>query len=251
MAGDYVLEREPRSGKDRRVQTPRVVHDDHDRRVPPKLTRRIREHRCHVGNVTGRRALARPGGSCSDLFVTTVAEAQKLIRVTVLLVVVDEARVRRRRDDSVGPPREPQRPGIVVKDFDGSIGPKLGEGAHPPNRVRGVARQELSRALDGSAHPLVLVAEVRLRRRSAGEVEIEMGRQPCRSGGTGENDLGCVPGRIVEPLGRDFVVAEQLTQRLWRVPILSQSLAPSDRAGPACRASSSAAFRLISSAPSA
>src|SRR5207249_1774990 len=132
--------------------------------------------------------------------------------------VVDQAWVWRRGDDSVGPPREPQHSGIVVRNSDVLVRPKLGKCAYSTDRVHGVPRKELFGLLDGATSSFVLVAEVRSGRRSSGEVEIEVGRESSRSGRAREDDLRNVPRRVVEPLRSDLVIAQQLAQSPWRIP---------------------------------
>src|SRR4051794_12530039 len=106
MAGERVFKREPCPRKYLRVQIPRVVDDDDDRCVLPKLTRCVGKRRSHVGNVRVDRTPARATARCSDLILSPITQAEKLIRVTMLIVVVDEPRVRRRRDYPVRSPGE-------------------------------------------------------------------------------------------------------------------------------------------------
>src|SRR5581483_12209036 len=107
-------------------------------------------------------------------------------RVAVLLVVVDQARVRRRGDDGVERPIELQPAGVAVAEAS-SVCTRAGAGERldPRQRVEGVAPDEVIRSLDRPALALVLVAPVRLALRRAGEVEVEVRRQPRGPRGAG------------------------------------------------------------------
>src|SRR6266496_6192941 len=55
MASDRVLEPKPCTMKNRRIEIPRVVDDDHDGRILLDLFRRIAEHGRHVADVRSER----------------------------------------------------------------------------------------------------------------------------------------------------------------------------------------------------
>ena len=106
-----------------------------------------------------------------------------------------------------------------MRNFDVLARPKLGECAYSTDGVHGVTRKELFSLLDRATGSFVLVAEVRSGRRSSREIEIEVGRESSRSGRAREDDLRNVPHRVVEPLRSELVVAQQLAQSPWRIPL--------------------------------
>src|SRR4029453_1787291 len=87
VAGRPLLEAKPGVGEDALVEAPAVVDDDDD---PP-----ARDERVPGTGQDLRDALAVAGDAAPDLLLVSPLEAQKLERVDVLLVVVDQARVRR------------------------------------------------------------------------------------------------------------------------------------------------------------
>src|SRR6478735_8480655 len=87
VAAEPFLELKTGSREDLRIQVAAVVDDDEDRGSLPELHRRPR----------GRRA---------DLPLAPVVEREQLVRMAVLLVVVDQPRIRRRGEDPVERPRE-------------------------------------------------------------------------------------------------------------------------------------------------
>jgi hypothetical protein len=101
VSRDLVFERKPGVRKDLWVEIPRIVDDDHDWRVSAELFRSVREDRRHVSDVRGYGAPASPMHSCTDLVITTIAELQKLVRVAMLLVIIDQPRIGRGSDDSI------------------------------------------------------------------------------------------------------------------------------------------------------
>src|SRR5262249_59352837 len=120
-------------------------------------------------------------GSC-ELELRAIVELEQLVCVTVLLVVVDEPGIRRRRDDAVEASRKIVRPRVAVDDR-GRDPPRTDtrELLQPRERVQCVTAQELRSGVDRTACPLVLVTPVRLALRNAREVEIEVRRPSRRS----------------------------------------------------------------------
>ena len=108
-------------GEDAWVEMSRVVDDDHDRRFRLELSSRIREHRRHVPHVGGYGSASGAPRGRSDLVNAPVLEVQELVGVPVLLVVVDEAGVRRRRDDAVRLTRQPDCPRVRVEHLHAPI----------------------------------------------------------------------------------------------------------------------------------
>src|SRR5204863_9903074 len=112
----------------------------------------------------------------------------QLVGVPMLLVVVDQARVRRRCQHAV----EAAELLLANVSMDDGRGPpsrtQMCELPQPGKRVERVAAQELSGRLDRPALAPVLVAPVRLELRLAREVEIEVGSAPRRAGGARQHD---------------------------------------------------------------
>ena len=107
----------------------------------------------------------------------------------MLLVVVDQARVGRRRDDPVERAGQVEVAGIAVQHL--GLAPARAharELSDPRERVERVAAQEVLGALDRAADLLVLVAPVLADLRLAREVEVEVRRPACRASRPREHD---------------------------------------------------------------
>src|SRR5207244_6541841 len=116
---------------------------------------------------------ARLGGA--ELELTAVVEAEQLVCIPMLLVVVDQARIRRRRHDAVEGPRVLDVASVGAQDRRLALA--VADEPQPPDpgeRVERIAAQEADRRLDRAAGPLVLVATVLGRLRSAGRLVIEV-----------------------------------------------------------------------------
>ena len=158
---------------------------------PPSAEGRagVREH---VGNavdvVLDRRPTRAPGGP-AELEITPLVDAEQLVRVAVLLVVVDQARIRRRRDDAVVRAFEIDRAGVAVQHpGDATVGPSGRERLDPLERVERVAQQEAAGRLDRLALTPVLEAPVRLEPGLARELEVEVRCPARRSGRARQHD---------------------------------------------------------------
>ena len=106
----------------------------------------------------------------------------------MLLVIVDQSRVRRRGQDAVEGMAEIELPGVAVEHL--SLTPTralTGELFDPSNCVERVTLQKVRRSLDRPAGPSVLVAPVLLALRQARKVEIEVGRPSRRARGSCEH----------------------------------------------------------------
>src|SRR5215207_7468186 len=101
VALEPLVEPKPRSRQDLRVEPPAVVDDDAQTCTGSERPLRAPEHRSDPGDVFLDRGLARPAGGGSELTLAAIVETEQLVRVPVLLVVVDQAGVRRRGDDAV------------------------------------------------------------------------------------------------------------------------------------------------------
>src|SRR6478735_12070241 len=106
VAAEPFLELKTGSREDLRIQVAAVVDDDEDRGSLPELHRRPREYRGDAVAVRLQRRQRRPRGRRADLPLAPVVEREQLVRIAVLLVVVDQPRIRRRGEDPVERPRE-------------------------------------------------------------------------------------------------------------------------------------------------
>ncbi|MFO1533282.1 MAG: hypothetical protein ABR562_06245, partial [Thermoplasmatota archaeon] len=85
----------------------------------------------------------------ADLLFAPVVEVEQFVRVAVLLVVVDQARVRRRGDNSGRPRRQPDRPRVRVQHDDARTASQRRERAQAADRVGRVGGEKPPRPLDG------------------------------------------------------------------------------------------------------
>ena len=81
--------------EDLRIEVAAVVDDDRDRRAAAQRTADVGEHVDNPLRVRTERGLARPCGRGAHLELAPVVEAEELVGVPVLLVVVDQPRVGR------------------------------------------------------------------------------------------------------------------------------------------------------------
>ncbi len=156
----------------------------------------------------------------------------------MLLVIVDQPRIRRRGDDPVKRAAEIEFARIAVQDRgDRFSRAHAREVADPRERVEGVAAQEVLGALDRTTCLAVLVAPVLLGLWLTREVEVEVRRPAGRPGGAREHDahhvrvLVVVDQRAVEDelrggLRREPAVDVRARPR-WAHP--SEGLEPSER----------------------
>jgi hypothetical protein len=94
------------AAQDLRVQTSSIVHDDTDgrsRREPPA---RVRQHVRDAVDVRLDGSAPDAAAGTAELVRPPLVEAEQLVGVAVLLVVVDQPGVRRRGDDGVERPAE-------------------------------------------------------------------------------------------------------------------------------------------------
>ena len=118
-----------------------------------------------------------------------LVEAQQLVRVAVLLVVVDQPRVGRRRDDAVERPAQVELARVAVEDLRDPVRRAyVRERRDPLERVERVAQQEAARGFHRPAGSAVLEAPVLVELRLAREVEVEVRRPPRRAGRAREHD---------------------------------------------------------------
>ena len=100
VSGDPSFEKETRVLENRGIEVVRIVHDDKHPRVPRKLRCRVVEHLAHRVDISAQRRPAPPSRPRANLLIASVDQAEQLVGVAMLLVVVDQAGVRRGRDDS-------------------------------------------------------------------------------------------------------------------------------------------------------
>ena len=107
----------------------------------------------------------------------------------MLLVIVDQARIRGRRDDTVVRAAELHVARVAVEhDSRPPLVANGPEHLEARQRVEQVPRQELLRTLHRRARSAVLVAPVRADLRHTREVEVEVGRQAGGASGAREDD---------------------------------------------------------------
>src|SRR6266545_3252404 len=181
VADDAVLELEPRGREDAVVEPAPVVDDDHDLAAPPQRSPRARKHRSDVFAV----AL----DAAADLVRVPPFESQQLVGVRVLLVVVDEAWIRRRGQHEVDGSRRIELPSVAVQDGHRLRRAHVGELLHALDGVADVAFEELLRLADRPADATVLVAEVLLLDGLGREIEVVVTGEPCGARRAGEDHL--------------------------------------------------------------
>src|SRR6185312_16619956 len=121
-----------------------------------------------------------------ELALPSLVQVEQLVGVPVLLVVVDQPRIRRRGDDAVERAAEIELARVAVPHRRVCIlSPRRRERLEPVERVQRVAEEEPPRLGDGAAGAAMLVAPVRLDLRLAGEVEVEVRGATCGPRGTG------------------------------------------------------------------
>src|SRR5689334_13164732 len=93
-----LLEHKARAVEDLRIQVAAIVHDEDD--APTRLHHRPArcEHAHDPVAVRRERRPRRPSRSRTDLALAEVVETEQLVRIAMLLVIVDQPRIRRRRD---------------------------------------------------------------------------------------------------------------------------------------------------------
>ena len=171
------------------IQLAPVVHDDAHHRARQQCSPGVRKDVGDALDVRLDRGAAQAVGGPSELVVAVLREAEELVRVAMLLVVVDQARIRRGCDHSRERSAELEHPCIAVEHRCGRPrSADLGERLDPGERVLRVPEQEPAGLLDGAADPAVLAAEVRLRLRNARKVEVEVRRAPRRAGRARQDD---------------------------------------------------------------
>src|SRR5439155_9099868 len=175
------VQTQARAVEDLRIQVTTIVDDDEERRTRAEKRPRALEHRSDPVRVGGERGAARACRGGAELALAPVVEAEELIGVAVLLVVVDQSRIRRRGDDGVEPPAQLDLERVAVHDLDLASRAQARERLQPGERVERVTAHEAGCLLDGLALAPVLVTPVRLTLRGTRQVEIEMSRQPRRA----------------------------------------------------------------------
>ena len=136
----------------------------------------------------------------------------------MLLVVVDQTRVRRRRDDAGWANLEIHFARIRVKHRNPQFGLESGESSKPADRVERVTPQKLHRLIDRPTGSLVLVAVVLTASWQSRKVKIEVSRLSSRSSRPRQDDASNIPHRVIETLNRR-AIREQLAERLLAEPL--------------------------------
>jgi hypothetical protein len=207
VAEEPVFEPEPGRGENPVVEAAPVVDHNHD--LSPGAQRAARV--CQNGGDIVAVSLH----AAADLLAVAPFEAEELIGVRVLLVVVDETRIGRRGQHEVDRRRRIHEPRIAVQYVDGLRRARLRELLHPLHRVTHVAPEKLLRLPHRPAHAPVLVAEVLAVHRLRREVEIVVPRKARRTGRAREDDLPELRvGGAFDPLAE----GHELSERARRIP---------------------------------
>ena len=152
----------------------------------------------------------------AHLELAAVVETQQLVGVAMLLVVVDQPRVRRRRDDAVERAAELELADVSVEhDRLAPARAHARELTDPLEGVERVAAQEVLGSFDRAAELAVLVAPVLATLRLAREVEVVVRRPPRRAGRAREHDSQDVAMLV---LVDERAVEQELGRRPRRVP---------------------------------
>jgi hypothetical protein len=213
VAAQALAEVEAGTVQDFGVELATVGDDDADGRAGLEVRAGVGEHGGDPLDVVRERPFRRPS---AELQRAEVGQPEQLVRVPVLLVVVDQAGIRRRGDDAVEAASVVELAGVAVQHGRGPIAvAHARELLDPSNGVEPVALEEVRSALDRAALPLVLVAPVRITLGDAREVEVEVRRQPRRPSGAREHHAQHVRVLVAvdEPAER-----EQVAGGLRRVP---------------------------------
>ena len=121
VALEPIFQVEPRAAQDVGEQVTPVVDDDAHRGARRQVAARVREDVGHSLDVCPDRIAADAPGGTAELGLAPLVEAKQLIGVAVLLVVVDQTRIRRRGDDGVERAAEVQLTRVAV--LDGRVRP--------------------------------------------------------------------------------------------------------------------------------
>jgi hypothetical protein len=116
MASESLLEGHSRSLEDLGVQVLRVIHNDDDGCPRRELPVRVSEDGDHVFDIGADGVARLTARGRTDLFLTAINESQEFVGVAVLLVIVDQPRIGRRRDDPAGLEREIDDASVFVED---------------------------------------------------------------------------------------------------------------------------------------
>src|SRR6266536_774283 len=94
VARQTLLKGQRRPIEDLRIEILRVVHHDDHRCPSGKLPTSVGERRDHVLDVVADGGLRLTTRGRADLLLTAIFESEQLVGVTMLLVIVDQSRVR-------------------------------------------------------------------------------------------------------------------------------------------------------------
>ena len=133
--------------------------------------------------------MARSSSRSPELPLAAVVEAEQLVGVAMLLVIVDETGIRRRGEDTRKAPLQPNVPRVAVQDLcvARTISHKL-ELSQAVESVEEIAGEELLGFLNRAACASMLVTPVGLSLRSLRELEVEVRGQPRRAGSSRQDD---------------------------------------------------------------
>ena len=94
MTLESLIESKPCTAQDFRIQPTPIVYNHTDGRTRGKSASGVREDVRHTVDVRGDRLPPDAAGRAPELFGATLLEPEELVGVAVLLVVVDQPRVR-------------------------------------------------------------------------------------------------------------------------------------------------------------
>ncbi len=136
----------------------------------------------------------------------------------MLLVVVDQPGVRRRRDDACRAISEVNLARIGVHHRNPSVGLESGKSSQTADRVERVPPQKLHRLIDRPAGSLVLVTVVLTASRQSRKIEIEVSRLSSGPSRPRQDDAPNISNRVIETLDCR-TIREQLAKRLLAEPL--------------------------------
>src|SRR6476661_198475 len=217
MATQTLFETEAGPFEDLRIELAPIVDDDHDRGASPQDGPGVQQHLDDPVRVSSQGSTRVAGGGCADLELASIVQPEQFVRVAMLLVVVDQARVRRGGEHAVVAAGQPLLAHVPV-DHRGAAatGPDTRELLQARQRVERVTPQELRGRLDGTAFAAMLVTPVGLALRLARKLEVEVGRATCRSRRAGKDYAEHVCMFVFVDQRTE---AEQLSSRLRREPL--------------------------------
>ena len=229
-----VDEPQPGALEDLRVEVATVVDDDAHRAPRARSDApRVREHARDAVDILRDRRSARPARRPAELEVAALVEAEQLVGVAVLLVVVDQPRVRRRRDDAVVRPARSIVARVAVEHpGDSRLGRARRRTPRSDRACRACSGAGTGEPTRPACIPAVLVAPVRAR---AAARAGSRGRNASSAAPTAQTARGRPAARRRADLLDERAEVEELLGRRRRVPGTDVARTPPVDSGPAAR----------------